>query len=494
MKRKSTQFRGMKLPIRPSFYAFLKLSQSYCSDLCQNLICMTRIKYILLSILCCLIFSSNAQIDKIKDLVLEGSIQTKEGNYNEALKFYNEALVLSPENFYIFQLKSQVYYIVGNYKLAKSNIERSLKLNPEDEESSYLAALIFRTEENYSQALSYVNKALEAIPDDQRFLLLKAHLLIDNEQFDEAEIMASKLSKDKSDAYTEYILARVAFEKGDYKRCIQLCESGSKKQNDIDFHGLSTQAHMKIKDYRNGATTAARAVIKSPYNISNHDNMCKLYHITTNSSVSLDANDYLKFDKATRAEILDIVLKMHNEFNNRKLKKLRKRIVKENELLPLDDYLFVLLGTELKQNTEKTNRAFSRELLNLKNENRPDAILELCKEYQKDDSFLPQSFKEEAYITMDKKQINEGSQILMTYNSFIMSMVASGDGLTPATAYIAPGKTNSKLLLEYLNIEPEKSISQFMNNMNYKLISYRKDGKAKSLWIIEEIPTKVRGL
>jgi Flp pilus assembly protein TadD len=72
----------------------------------------------------------------ISDLVKKGSELMEENNFEEALGYFEQALVLQPNNPDLLNKKGVVLRSLGRYDDALECFNKSLQLNPRDRDAS----------------------------------------------------------------------------------------------------------------------------------------------------------------------------------------------------------------------------------------------------------------------------------------------------------------------------------------------------------------------
>ena len=70
------------------------------------------------------------------DFVESGKKDLDDGNYNEALSFFDQALSLEPNNPDFWNLKGIALRSLGRYDEASECYNKSLEIEPRDKESS----------------------------------------------------------------------------------------------------------------------------------------------------------------------------------------------------------------------------------------------------------------------------------------------------------------------------------------------------------------------
>lgn len=73
---------------------------------------------------------------EIKILIQNGIKNLEDGNYEDALSFFDQALLLEPENPDLWNQKGIVLRSLGRYEEASECYNKSLQLDPRDRASS----------------------------------------------------------------------------------------------------------------------------------------------------------------------------------------------------------------------------------------------------------------------------------------------------------------------------------------------------------------------
>jgi len=75
-------------------------------------------------------------MNKINDLVLQGNSFLESGNFDEALSFFEQAVLLDPKNPDLWNYKGIALRSLGRYGESMDCFNNSLKLDPRDRNSS----------------------------------------------------------------------------------------------------------------------------------------------------------------------------------------------------------------------------------------------------------------------------------------------------------------------------------------------------------------------
>ncbi len=75
-------------------------------------------------------------MDEIQDLVAKGQLLLKDGKFNDALSFFEQALLLNQDDPNLWNYKGIVLRSLGRYEEAIECFNMSLKIDPRDKNAS----------------------------------------------------------------------------------------------------------------------------------------------------------------------------------------------------------------------------------------------------------------------------------------------------------------------------------------------------------------------
>jgi len=75
-------------------------------------------------------------MDEIQDLVAKGQSFLEDGKFNDALDFFEQALLLNQDDPDLWNYKGIVLRSMGRYEEAMECFNRSLKIDPRDKNAS----------------------------------------------------------------------------------------------------------------------------------------------------------------------------------------------------------------------------------------------------------------------------------------------------------------------------------------------------------------------
>ncbi|MCK9374857.1 MAG: tetratricopeptide repeat protein [Syntrophobacterales bacterium] len=95
----------------------------------------------------------------VQSYVNKGIENSQAGRYEQAIKDFDQALKLKPQDPALITYKGVVYYAKGNNSQAMQLFEEALKLNPSFARAYYQRGMIYLNTEKYDQALADITKA-----------------------------------------------------------------------------------------------------------------------------------------------------------------------------------------------------------------------------------------------------------------------------------------------------------------------------------------------
>jgi len=75
-------------------------------------------------------------MDEIQDLVAKGQSFLEDGKFNDALDFFEQALLLNPDDPDLWNHKGIALRSMGRYEEAMECFNKSLKIDPRDKNAS----------------------------------------------------------------------------------------------------------------------------------------------------------------------------------------------------------------------------------------------------------------------------------------------------------------------------------------------------------------------
>jgi tetratricopeptide (TPR) repeat protein len=106
-----------------------------------------------------------AQNDQVEQLKVQGNEAFGKKDYNTAIKYYTEALVLDPKNVSIFSNRCSAYFSLEKFREALNDAKQSININPEFSKGHYKLGMAYAALNQPREAAKAFNKALSLDPN-----------------------------------------------------------------------------------------------------------------------------------------------------------------------------------------------------------------------------------------------------------------------------------------------------------------------------------------
>ena len=124
--------------------------------------------------------------------ITRGMISTGRGSYEEAVQYFNDALLTDPTSADALLGLAEAYEYLGNYEQAESTYKRAIRLKPDYWAGyNHLGAFYYRNS-NYDKAKEQFRRVIEVTPDNYRGYMNLGSMHYFTEQLDEARAMYEK--------------------------------------------------------------------------------------------------------------------------------------------------------------------------------------------------------------------------------------------------------------------------------------------------------------
>jgi tetratricopeptide (TPR) repeat protein len=120
---------------------------------------MKRVSYLVLPLLFLLLLPGWSAAQDVQSYIDQGIKNSQSGRYDQALKAFDQALKLKPNDPALITYKGIVYYAKGKNDQAMKLFEEAIKLNPKFGRAYYQRAMILEKQEKFDQAVTDLKKA-----------------------------------------------------------------------------------------------------------------------------------------------------------------------------------------------------------------------------------------------------------------------------------------------------------------------------------------------
>ncbi len=103
---------------------------------------------------------------RVNPIIERGDRAYGEGKYKDAVKEYDKALEIDPENAEIYRKRGIANRARGDEKDALKDFDKAIELDPSNSKSYLGRGLVHREMKNYEKAMDDVNRGIEISPND----------------------------------------------------------------------------------------------------------------------------------------------------------------------------------------------------------------------------------------------------------------------------------------------------------------------------------------
>ena len=143
----------------------------------------------LITIIAALIIAVATNAQSYKELVKEGTRQLEKGETEAAIKSYNEALELEPENHrneYVYANLATIYQKSGDRAKAEEMYTKALSLNPSSTKLMQLRGNLYLDSGDCRKALEDYNRIIEKEPFNEEALYYRAYIFAREKEHEKA--------------------------------------------------------------------------------------------------------------------------------------------------------------------------------------------------------------------------------------------------------------------------------------------------------------------
>ena len=151
---------------------------------------MKKIKIFLSSLVLVIFFSPGCNFDvkvgnpnefvkesKIVDYYAEGIVHYRQGDYEKAIKMYDEALEIDENYYKAWYGKAKCYYELGRYNETLAASDKALEINPNCISCWEIRRDALAETNDINKSISSINRALEEDPDSEKLLNDKGYMI-----------------------------------------------------------------------------------------------------------------------------------------------------------------------------------------------------------------------------------------------------------------------------------------------------------------------------
>jgi tetratricopeptide (TPR) repeat protein len=249
-----------------------------------------------------ILLSSYAYAQSAKQLHKEGKIFVKEGDYLEALTYFDKAIELDPSFSDPYISRAEIYEIQGDFEKAAEDYKKLSEIDPKNALHSFNAGRIYYKMERYPEAISMLNLTTELDKKNIEAYHLKINALIAYDNYRAALVESEKaleiketatnyyyhgivcmglpgylnkaewslrqaISKDKKFDPAYVALAKVLYDKGDLDEGLSISNQAIElNPKNKDAYFIRAKLYHKKSDYPNAINDLSKIIMLYPGN------------------------------------------------------------------------------------------------------------------------------------------------------------------------------------------------------------------------------------
>ena len=286
------------------------------------------------------------------------------GNLGDALKFFEQCLILNPESDAVYYQMAQIVLTSGDLVNGKKYIKKANEIQPGNLWYNMLLASIYHQQNNLDSAIICYEKAVKAYPEKEDLQVSLAKLYSQNKNFEKAQNILNKLdvkygvNENTTLSLIENLMAEGKFREA-HEKVQQLLEQNP---NDIAFNGYLAAIYRQEGKPEKAKEVYNQLIERNPDNPAIQLSLCEFLLSEKNYDELFDLlNIVLISNKITKEEKVSLVAELID--NKDIIKDHGKRMevaVMILEAAYKDDDLVMLLRPEFMQKEGKLAETASR--------------------------------------------------------------------------------------------------------------------------------------
>jgi len=171
--------------------------------------------------------------------------------YDEALKTINKVLEIDPNNAFALRLKASVLGPSERYEEALESINKSISIEPKNPHGYYIQGLALKSLDRFEESLKSLDKSLEIDPNDDNAMELKGEILGDLRRYDEAiEIFDKILIKNQRNADVLYLKSITLGLSNKFKDALETINQALEiRPNERNFLSQKSHILLSLEEY-----------------------------------------------------------------------------------------------------------------------------------------------------------------------------------------------------------------------------------------------------
>lgn len=286
------------------------------------------------------------------------------GNLGEALKYFEQCLILNPASDATYYQMAQIVLTSGDLMNGKKYIKKACEIEPGNLWYNMLLASIYHQQNNLDSAIICYEKAVKAYPEKEDLQVSLAKLYSQNKNYDKARNLLNKLdekygvNESTTLSLVENLIAEEKFKEANDKIQQLLVQD----PNNIVFNGYLAAIYRHEGQPEKAREVYNQLIARNPENPAIQMSLCEFLLSEKNYEELFDLlNIVLINDKITKEEKISLIAELiENKDIIRDHDKKMEIAIMVLEAAYKDDDLTMLLRPEFLQNEKKVKEAAVR--------------------------------------------------------------------------------------------------------------------------------------
>ncbi|MBR1646692.1 MAG: tetratricopeptide repeat protein, partial [Selenomonadaceae bacterium] len=225
---------------------------------------------------------------------IAGNVAYSRNQFDDALKFYGEALEINPNFGTAYNNRGTAYFNLKNYEVAGADFTKAIELNPNNATAYGNRGDVYRLTGNQNAALDDYSKAIKLAPNNAIFYNNRGitYFNLKNYEYAIADFTeAIKLNPNNATAYgnrgdVHRLTGNFNAAVDDYSKAIELAP------NNVVFYNNRGVAYFNLKNYEVAGADFTKAIELNPNYATAYCNRGDVHRLTGNFNAAVD--DYSK--------------------------------------------------------------------------------------------------------------------------------------------------------------------------------------------------------
>jgi tetratricopeptide (TPR) repeat protein len=371
--------------------------------------------------------------------------------HREALYHFKKFIALDQSNAEVYKWRGNCYLEVNQIDSAQADFEKALKINPALHEVNFNLGLVFHQRKEDDKAIRAVTKFVKAKPEDIPGLTFLSSLLEDINPDSSRLLLVTAFKLDPTNKRVIDGMIRDALNRNDLNDVLEFGQLALDANPELsDLLELLAYTAYEIHRYQESITWTDSLIARKPeslgYRVLKIKNQIMLQ--TSPDILQLDSGIVFKqFSSFNISKLDSMVRDPGSEFHYEKLiTKFRTQSV-----MSLDEYFMTYYGftTDSHYSPYGTQSPDVGEAFDQEDYNK---VIKICEDAIRNDEMNPETYQYLGIAQFRAGMMDEATKNLTRYIGIIESILATGNGKTPATARIVTSAHHEYEILQYLGL------------------------------------------